>query len=374
MGNLFGIIFVRPLGLILAGIFSLVQNYAVALILFTILVKLILLPFMYKQKKGMKKMNKVQVESQIIQRRYAKNKEKANEEIQKLYEREGVNPMSSCLLSFITLPIMMGLYYAVRQPLTYMMGLAPSTITEIAKALGSDPEAVTGINGQIELAKLANDNWESVSHFASEGLTRIDFNFLGIDLSATPHFTALNALWLIPIISGITALLSSLIMRNMQNKMNPEAAKNANPQMNGTMNSMLIMMPLMQIWIAFTLPASMGLYWITNNIFTMLQEVVLTGYIELFGKAEDTVEEKERKSREAAHQQRLQEHEAQVQSGEQQEYRGAKSANVSKKKLKALEAEQKRLKDKETAERAAQIKAAKEAARRAGLPEDDETN
>lgn len=374
MGNLFGIIFVRPLGLILAGIFSLVQNYAVALILFTILVKLILLPFMYKQKKGMKKMNKVQVESQIIQKRYAKNKEKANEEIQKLYEREGVNPMSSCLLSFITLPIMMGLYYAVRQPLTYMMGLAPSTITEIAKALGSDPEAVTGINGQIELAKLANDNWESVSQFASQGLTRIDFNFLGIDLSATPHFTALNALWLIPIISGITALLSSLIMRNMQNKMNPEAAKNANPQMNGTMNSMLIMMPLMQIWIAFTLPASMGLYWITNNIFTMLQEVVLTGYIELFGKAEDTVEEKERKSREAAHQQRLQEHEAQVQSGEQQEYRGAKSANVSKKKLKALEAEQKRLKDKETAERAAQIKAAKEAARRAGLPEDDETN
>lgn len=372
MGRLFGIIFVRPLGLILSGILSLVGNYGIALILFTILVKLILLPFMYKQKKGMKKLSKVQAQSQIIQRRYAKNKEKANEEIQKLYEREGVNPMSSCLLTFITLPIMMALYYAVRQPLTYMMGLSESTIESIATALGSDPSAVTGINGQIELAKLANDNWDAVSSFADQGLSRIDFNFFGLDLSATPHFTQLNVLWLIPIVSGVTALLSSLIMRRMQNKMNPEAAANANAQMNGTMNSMLIMMPLMQIWIAFSLPASMGIYWIVNNLFSMLQEVVLTGYIETFGKAEDDEETKERKRREAAHQHRLEEQEEAKAEGTQVEYRGAKSANVSKKKLKALEAEQKRLKEKETAERAAQIKAEKEARRKAGLPEDDD--
>ncbi len=372
MGHFFGVIIVRPMGLILNALFSIVQNYGVALILFTILIKLVLLPFMYKQKKSMKKMNLVTAESQAIQRRYAKNKEKANEEITKLYEREGVNPMSSCLLSFITLPIMMALYYAVRQPMTYMMGLSGDTISKIAEALGTTYES-SQLNAQITIAQLANDNWDKVSQFAADGLTRIDFNFFGIDLSSVPSFTTLNVLWLIPVLSGVTALVSSLIMQKMQKQANPQT--NSNPQMNSTMTSMLIIMPLMQIWIAFSLPASMGVYWITNNLFSMIQEFALTKYIIHFDKAEDDELTKERKRREAAHQARLAEQEEQKSSsaGVKENYRGAKSANVSKKKLKALEAEQKRLKEKETAERAAQIKAEKEAARRSGtVAEDDE--
>ncbi len=327
MGDFFGIIIVRPMGLILMAIWSLVHNYGLALILFTLVVKLILLPFMYKQKKSMKKMSLVQAESAAIQKRYAKNREKMNEEISALYEREGVSPMGSCALSFITLPIMMALYYAVRQPMKYMMGLSTDTMSKIAEAIGTTFDN-SAISGQIELAKLVHENWDKVSGFASEGLVNIDFNFLGLDLSATPQFTQLNALWLIPILSGGTALLSSWIMRKMQNKANPAAQENASAQMNSTMNTMLIIMPLMSVWIAFTLPASMGVYWVVNNVFTCIQEVALTWYILKFDKADDDVKTKERK--------------------------------------------QQRIKDKETAARAAQIKAEKEAARRAGRQVDDE--
>ncbi|MCD8356177.1 MAG: membrane protein insertase YidC [Clostridia bacterium] len=374
MGDFFGIIIVRPMGLILMAIWSLVQNYGLALILFTLIVKVILLPFMYKQKKGMKKMNLVQAESAAIQKRYAKNREKMNEEINKLYEREGVNPMGSCLLSFITLPIMMALYYAVQQPMKYMMGLSNDTISKIAEAIGTtyDSSSASVRTAQIELAKLVHENWDKVSSFASDGLVNIDFNFLGIDLSAIPHFTQLNILWLIPILSGGTALLSSLIMRKMQNLTNPNAQANSSAQMNSTMNTVLIVMPLMSIWIAFSLPASMGVYWTVNNIFTCVQEVVLTWYILKFDKAEDDEKTKERKRREAAHRMRLEEQAEAMESGIEVEYRGANAANVSKKKLKAREAEQKRIKDKETAARAAQIKAEKEAARRAGRQVDDE--
>lgn len=377
MGNFFGIIFVRPLGLILMGIWSLVQDYGISLILFTLLVKLIILPFMYKQKKSMKKMNLVQVQAAEIQKRYAKNREKMNEEIQKLYEREGVSPMGSCVLSFITLPILMALYYAVRQPMKYMMGLSGDTIQAIADALGFEYDS-SSVSAQIELAKQVHENWDKVADFASQGLVNIDFNFLGIDLSAIPQFTHLDVLWIIPILSGGTALLSSLVMRHTQKLQNPEAQKNQSAQMNSTMNTMYIIMPLMSVWIAFTLPAAMGIYWTVNNLFSIAQEIGLTWYILKFDKAEDDEITKARKRREAAHQLKLEEQAKEKKDMDDDEkpaekaYRGASSANVSKKKLKAYQAEQQREKDKETAARAAQIKAEKEAARKAGRQVEEE--
>ncbi|MDO5549083.1 MAG: YidC/Oxa1 family membrane protein insertase [Eubacteriales bacterium] len=339
MGKFFGIVIVRPLGLILMGLYSLIQNYGLAVIAFTIIIKLILLPFMYHQKKNMKKMSKVQGEAQIIQKRYAKNQAKAQEEIQKLYERENVNPMSGCLLSFITLPIMMALYYAVRKPMTYMMGLEDDVISKIADAIGFayDPSSV---NGQIELAKAVNDGWDAVSSFAGKGLVNIDFNFFGLDLSAVPHWNQLNALWLIPVISGVTALISSLVMQRMQKIQNPAAANNQNDQMATTMNTMLILMPLMSLWIAFSLPASMGLYWIVNNVFTILQEFVLTWFIVRFNKQNEDSETIARKEREEAHQKKIEdqrekqrEMQRAVAAGEV-EREGTMSKNASKKKKK----------------------------------------
>ena len=335
MGKIFGMIIVRPLGLILMGLYSLIQNYGLAIIAFTIVVNLILLPFMYHQKKNMKKMSKVSSEAQVIQKRYAKNQAKAQEEISKLYQREGVNPMGSCLLSFITLPIMMALYYAVRKPLTFMMGLSDDTISSIAKALGTTFDA-SNVNGQIELAKMVHENWDKVSQFAGEGLVSIDFNFFGLDLSAVPQWNVLNALWLIPVLSGVTSMLSSIVMQKMQKVQNPNRSAQEN-QMASTMNTMLIIMPLMSIWIAFSLPASMGTYWIVNNVFTLVQELVLTWFIVRFNKFNDDVETVERREREEEHQKKIQDRadmQRAVAAGEVERV-GEKSPNTSKKKKKS---------------------------------------
>ncbi len=334
MGNIFGIIFVRPLGLILMGLYSVIQNYGLAVIAFTIVVKLILLPFMYHQKKNMKKMSAVQAQAAVIQQRYAKNPQKAQEEVQKLYAAENVSPMGGCLVSFITLPIMMALYYAVRKPLTYMMGLSDDTIQSIASALGTNFDS-SSVNGQIELAKNIAEHWDKVSSFASQGLVKIDFNFFGLDLSGVPHWNVLNALWMIPVLSGITALISSLVMRKLQTVQNPAMA-NQNSQMASTMNTMYIIMPLMSLWIAFSLPASMGLYWIVNNIFTALQEIALTPILVKRNNSQDVKDAEKRAEAAKRELQEMKERaDAQraVAAGEVERRGDANTQNRSKKKI-----------------------------------------
>lgn len=352
MGDLFGIIIVRPLGLILMGIYWLIQNYGWSIIIFTLVVKLILLPFMYKQKKSMKKMAVVNVEVQKLQKRYANNREKANEEIAKLYEKEHVNPMSGCLLSFVTLPIMLALYYAVRKPMTFMMGLGEDTISSIASAIGQayDPSSV---NGQIALAKEVHEHWSELQSFVSQGLVNLDFNFFGLDLSAVPNFRQFNAIWFVPIISGLTALGSSLIMQRMQKKQNPQqAAAMANNSAASTMNTMLVLMPLMSVWIAYTFPVSMGLYWIVNNIFTFLQEILLTWFIVRFDKAEDDEDTKERKRRQEEHEKRLEMQAERAAEGRalRDPKDSGRNVNTSKKKLKQQEVAAKRAEAKRIAE------------------------
>ena len=277
MGYILGVIFVRPLGLILSFIFNLVQNYALSIILFTIIVKLILLPFQYKNKKGMKKMQAINVEAQRIQKKYARSRDKTkmNEEIQALYEREGYNPMSSCLLTFITLPIMMGLYYVVRKPMTYMMGLSEATMSSIASAIGTtfDPKA---IYGQIELTRAVHENWDKVGAFVSQGLENIDFSFFGVDLASIPTLSNPSLMWLFPIIAGLTSLGSTLIMQKMQG--NNDAMNN--PGMKTTM----MLMPLMMVWICFSTPAALALYWIVNTVITCIQEFFMTRMV--MGKIE----------------------------------------------------------------------------------------
>lgn len=336
MGKILGIIIVRPLGLILMGLYSLIQNYGLAVIAFTIVIKLILLPFMYHQKKNMKKMSAVQAEAAVIQQRYAKNPAKAQEEVQKLYQRENMSPMGGCLLSFITLPIMMALYYAVRSPMTYMMGLGDDTINSIASTLGVAYDA-SNVNGQIELAKQVTEHWDKVSSFASQGLVNIDFNFFGIDLSGVPQWNVINALWLIPVLSGVTSLISSLLMKKLQVIQNPASAQQ-NAQMASTMNTMYVIMPLMSLWIAFSLPASMGIYWIVNNVFTGLQEIALTPIMVKRNQSEDVIAAEKRAEQAKKELQEMQERaemQRAIAAGEAE--RTGDASNRSKKKIQKQE-------------------------------------
>lgn len=288
MGDIFGILIVRPLGMLLNLIYNAVESYGLAIILFALIVKIVILPISYHGKKNMLRMSAMQGKMQQIQKQYANNKVKMNEELSKLYEKEGVNPMSGCLPTFLPLPIMIGLYYAVVKPLNYMMGLsgglpgdAGQDINLLANAVGIDITQQNAYTIQASIAQKCNEFFhngvldpkiaglsENIKHL----LQPLNFNFFGLDLSAKPTF-ALNLLLLIPLLSGLTAFLSSWIIQKMQGN------QGQNAQMQGSMKTLTYMMPLMSVYFAFQFPVAIGIYWIFNNILTCVQEIFLTKFI-----------------------------------------------------------------------------------------------
>lgn len=331
MGEIFGLAIVRPLGLILLGIFKIVGNYGLAVILFALLVKLVVIPLTIKSKKSMLAMSAMNAELQQLQKKYANNRVKLNEEMQKLYDRHGVNPMSGCLPQFIPLIIMMGLYYAVQQPLKFMMGFGDEVIGQLANLVGVDM-ATAGYYGQITIAEKlgqiyqeAGGVWPDTVTAITNGsgeLLNIDFSFLGLNLAQTPSISDPSIIWIIPILSGVTAYLSSYIMQKMQGTQNSAAA--------GQMKVLNILMPLMSLYFGFILPGAIGIYWIFNNVFSCVQEIVLTRILR--GKqekkqAEETARiDAEREAKRAAHKA------AQQQQAEKaREQNAAKSQNGKKK-------------------------------------------
>lgn len=275
--NLFGILIVRPFGLILLSLYNFVHNYGLAVILFALIVKLCCVPLAIKGKKSMLAMTALNAEMQQLQKKYANNRAKLNEEIQALYERRGVSPMSGCLPQFIPLPIMMGLYYAVQQPLQYIVGLSRETVIALAQMIGLDQLAGANYTVQIKIAEKLNAFVDGSGHFSDavtnclqsgETIFPLDFHFFGLNLADTPSISHPSIIWIIPILSGLTAFLSSYIMQKMQGTQNSAAA--------GQMKMLNFMMPLMSLYFAFILPGAIGIYWIFNNVFTCVQEIILT--------------------------------------------------------------------------------------------------
>lgn len=312
MGELFGLAIVRPFGLILMGIYNLTQSYGLAIILFALLAKILMFPLSYKSKKSMLKMNAVQGQLRELQKKYAGNNVKLNEEMQKLYEKEGVNPMSGCLPTLITLPIMMALYYAVQQPLKFMIGLVDTDIALLGKKVGIDvaTAAAKSATYQLDIAQGLNQFLDQAGRFTSEVtslsptigelLRPIDFSFFGLDLSLTPQLSQPSILWVIPILSGLTAFLSSFVMQKMQG--------NNAMQQQGSMKMMIYMMPLMSVYFGFIFPASIGIYWVSNNVFTMLQELCLTKFLNKRHPVltEEQLRQKEQEEKRRAHDEKMQ--------------------------------------------------------------------
>lgn len=289
-----GYVICIPFALLVKLFYNMTGSYGVAIILFTVAVKLILLPFQIKSKKSMIRMNRMQGRLQDLQKKYANNQMKLNEEMQKLYAEEGVNPMGGCLWSFLPLPIMIALYSIIRQPITRFMMLGEDVLykaIEAAKAAGANMATIvqvaedgamkldkTGLPlvqpyGEINLVKvlpeIAPEFCESV-----EGWMSLNYSFLGLDLASTPWEVvtsfALNAAFfgmlLIPIITG----LSQLVMTMYTMKNQPSNAGNA------SMKMMMYTMPLMTVYFAFVMPAALGVYWIAQSIFSLIQEVFMT--------------------------------------------------------------------------------------------------
>lgn len=278
-----------PFVWILMAFYRLVDNYGLALILFAVVVKIILFPFQLKGKRGMIQMTMLSDKMKKLQKQYGKDKERYNQEVQKLYEKEHVNPMSGCLWSFIPILILLPLYAIVRQPLTYLMGLSSDAVAQVATALDWSNAAVangwireaaeyanTGYN-QLYLASLITpENVQTVAGQLGEAgssLFAINFEFLGINLARIPQlqfWTVVGGfgLFLLPVISAVSGFIFSLI------SMKTNAINNQTQVNSSTNRTMLIVSPLISLWIGFAMPAALCVYWIAQNLLSMLQEFI----------------------------------------------------------------------------------------------------
>ncbi len=284
MGALMDVAITRPLGIILMELYNLIGSYGIAIIIFTVVFRLVLMPLTVKTKRSTAKTAAIQPKIQELQKKYKNNREKLGQEMQKLYKEEGVNPMGGCLPMLVQFPIMIALYYVVQQPLKFMMGLSVEEIAEVASRLGIEM-AENARTIEITLANEIYNNFNLVQDI-SPNIVALDYNFLGINLAQTPDIGALSVLWLVPIISAATSYLYSFLSQRSMAKTNPTAANNPMAQ---SMKTTMLMMPLMSAWFAFMLPTAVGIYWITGNVMLVVQEYLINWYLAVEKKRNETV-------------------------------------------------------------------------------------
>ena len=277
-------IILTPFAWLLMLFYDFSQNYGIALILFALVIKLVLFPFNLKGKKSMIQMNLLSSKMQQLQKQYGKDRERYNLEIQKLYEKEKVNPMSGCLWSFIPIIFLMVLYGIIREPLTYLMNVPADMIETVAEITGV---ANSGTYPQIAMLKAIADPAVleqvkvALGESAGAGLFSMNVEFLGINLANIPQLNFWSAegglvwgnigLFLLPLVSVGTSLLSMYVSMKT-NQMNRGGEQNE--QMAKTNRTMMIFMPIMSLWIGFTVPAGLSIYWIAQYIFSIFQELI----------------------------------------------------------------------------------------------------
>lgn len=274
-----------PFGWILGVLYSLTDNYLLSLLIITVFVRLILVPSAVTQQKNSAKQMRLQAKVNKIKAKYAgvqtrDAQQKIQQETQELYSREGFNASQmGCLPMVLNLVVMMGLYGAIYSPLSKVLRLGPAVMenlkTVYAEVMNVDM-AKQGTRYELnllhEFARLSDkfdpaivtESIRSRIADLTDGLT-----IFGIDLTQIPKDN-IKQLIIIPILAGVTAMLTSLFMFVKQRKQNPEMAKNP------MMGCMTFMSPAMSVAFAVTLPAGIGCYWIISNILSFIQTVALS--------------------------------------------------------------------------------------------------
>lgn len=260
--NVFEMLITTPLGYIISFIYDLVQNYGWAVIIFTIIIKLIIAPLSVKQHKSMAKMQKVRPLLEHLQAKYKDDPNRLNEETMKLYKDLGISPAGGCLPLLLQFPIIIGLYQVINKPLSFILHLPQETVTKLIEMYGDGTKNVAS-----QIAVCRNMDPSEVLNKLGVAVDKLNFDFFGLDLSFNPNFAYFNWYWIIPILAAGTAYLSTYITQKIQGTPNAQ---------QGSMKTMNIIMPLMSAYFCFVLPAGVGVYWIMSNIVQTIQTVILT--------------------------------------------------------------------------------------------------
>lgn len=255
----------KPLGWVLenlAGLFG--GSFAWAVFLFTLLINLALIPLSIKSQKSSVQQTRIKPKLDELKKRYGDDKQKYSQAMQTLYQEEGVSMSGGCLPMILRLVLMMSIYYLIMQPLTYLMHIDAETIKEAAEALGVATAGGAGraaATYELKVIGALKDGSLNFPAIANQ-INTIDFGFFGIDLTQTPKFSFnifkdFQPIWIMPILAFAAQILSSLLSMKMQKKLNPEA-----PSMAG----MMLTMPLISLWIGFSLPGGVAFYWACSSL------------------------------------------------------------------------------------------------------------
>ncbi len=302
-----------PFGYLLDWLYQLTSNYGLALIFFAVIVQLVLLPITAKSKKSMMKMSRLQPRIQEIQKKYENDKQKQQEAIQKLQQEEGATMgCGGCLWSFVPMLILIPLYSVVRQPIEFLFHESAETAAEIVKIVKEGlPDVFNGQNSYYEqliasvhIADFAEAIKAAVPEVSQRTLEGMNFNFLGINLGDVPTFNIFSktawawdwahiGAFLLPVISAGQQILSTKVSQKANNSVitdekglqDKETADNS--QAAQTTKMMLWMMPLMSLWIGFTVPSALSLYWLVGGLVRMVEDTILTKHYRKIYDAED---------------------------------------------------------------------------------------
>lgn len=268
----------KPFGIVMEFIYNTLafKNYGIAILIFTVVIKILLMPLQIKQQRSMVKQQEIQPELQELQKTYANDRAKLAEEQQKLYAKYNISMTAGCLPLLIQFPLIIALYQIIRQPLTYISGLSAGAVAKIAEVLKLNDELIIN-NALIKDSSLLGQvsQWMDKSDI-------INMNFLKIfDLGETPAFNPKTIidnpslylpLLLIPILSGVSAILLQHMSMARVNGAKKKEEKKEGPNVA---NGMMKLMPIMSFVIAFTVPAGLGLYWTISNVLSIGQTVLI---------------------------------------------------------------------------------------------------
>ena len=294
MFNFFAIIF----GYVLNFLYNIINNYGIAMILFTIIIKLAMLPLSIKQQKTMKKSAKMQEELKIIQFKYKNDPEKMNQEMMRAYKENGTNPFSGCLSSILQIVLILSVFYMVRSPLTYMKRIPQESIQNYQNQIAEQGIELNRAYPEIDLIRETSLIQEKNPEDENAKKTSINMNFLGLDLSKVPQQNMNDyTVYIIPVLYIISTFISMRLTMKMQEQMQEnkkdnqeviditkdkeEKEEEENPMeaMMQTNKMMSWMMPLISVSIAFIAPLGLALYWLMSNITMIVERLILNKVI-----------------------------------------------------------------------------------------------
>ena len=292
--------FANIFGYLLELLYNLVNNYGLAIILFTILIKIILLPLSIKQQRSLKKNTEMQEKMKIIQFKYKNNPEKLNQEMMNLYKSEKISPFSGCLTAIIQLLLLLSIFYLVRSPLTFMEKMPAEDINKYVSQLQEEGKEVSTVYPEIDLIREYNWLKEKNPDDANIDKMNLQMNFLGLDLSKIPQQNMTDyTVYIIPALYILSSFISIRMTTAMQQKQQQkdkktklidgqtgeelsEEVKEEENEIDAVMQTnkmMSWMMPIMSISIAFIAPLGLALYWLMNNVLIIIERLVLNKFL-----------------------------------------------------------------------------------------------